>query len=154
MLKTDDESVTDYCTSEGIGFKFNPAHAPDFGCIWEVGVKSAKCLIKGVIALDKNPIKLFADTRPTRPTWRPANVSKSFPSTELPAGDTRQTLPYTRPRSPLRTEGHGPSGSLQPLPPDGSGVKRVSRRDAALSSLINFAFRGRSAGGAPAANLV
>ncbi|XP_062528845.1 uncharacterized protein LOC134200289 isoform X1 [Bombyx mori] len=48
MLKAANESVTDFGLCEGIEFKFNPAYAPNFGGIWEAGVKAAKFHLKRV----------------------------------------------------------------------------------------------------------
>lgn len=48
MLKAANEPVTEFGASEGIEFKFSPAYAPNFGGIWEAGVKAAKFHLKRI----------------------------------------------------------------------------------------------------------
>lgn len=43
------ESVKDYCLSNYIEFKFIPPHAPEFGGLWEAGVKSLKFHLKRIV---------------------------------------------------------------------------------------------------------
>ena len=50
---TRDLTVSDYCASQSIQWKFNPEHAPHFGGLWEVAVKSFKKHLKVVVGETK-----------------------------------------------------------------------------------------------------
>ncbi|GFU17603.1 integrase catalytic domain-containing protein [Trichonephila clavipes] len=42
LLKFPEEKISSYLSSEGISWNFMPARAPNFGGLWEAGVKSFK----------------------------------------------------------------------------------------------------------------
>ncbi|GFX48143.1 integrase catalytic domain-containing protein [Trichonephila clavipes] len=44
-----DEALASYMASEGIDWKFLPPRAPNFGGLWEAGVKSFKFYLKRVV---------------------------------------------------------------------------------------------------------
>ncbi|GFW20800.1 integrase catalytic domain-containing protein [Trichonephila clavipes] len=44
-----DEALASYMASEGIDWKFLPPRAPNFGGLWEAGVKSVKFYLKRVV---------------------------------------------------------------------------------------------------------
>lgn len=49
MLKASHDPVNEFACSNGIEFKFNPAYSPNFGGIWESGVKAAKYHLKRIV---------------------------------------------------------------------------------------------------------
>nr|XP_015915288.2 uncharacterized protein LOC107445418 [Parasteatoda tepidariorum] len=49
MINCPDETLASYFTNEGIDWKFIPPRSPNFGGIWEAGVKSFKFHLKRVI---------------------------------------------------------------------------------------------------------
>ncbi|XP_061724911.1 uncharacterized protein LOC133530870 [Cydia pomonella] len=49
MLKASQEPVNGFASSNGIDFKFSPAYSPNFGGLWEAGVKAAKFHLKRVV---------------------------------------------------------------------------------------------------------
>jgi hypothetical protein len=48
VLRSSRHPVSDYATNEAIHFKFIPAYAPNFGGIWEAGVRAAKFHLKRI----------------------------------------------------------------------------------------------------------
>lgn len=48
MLQTYNQSVSEFAREEGITFKFIPPYSPNFGGIWEAGVKAAKFHLKRI----------------------------------------------------------------------------------------------------------
>ncbi|XP_047992482.1 uncharacterized protein LOC125231164 [Leguminivora glycinivorella] len=48
LVKSSRQSVTNFANEEGIRFMFSPAYSPNFGGIWEAGVKSAKHHLKRI----------------------------------------------------------------------------------------------------------
>lgn len=49
LLKSFNREVAEFACDEGIIFKFSPAYSPNFGGIWEAGVKAAKFHLKRII---------------------------------------------------------------------------------------------------------
>ncbi|XP_061724312.1 uncharacterized protein LOC133530418 [Cydia pomonella] len=49
MLKASQEPVNGFASSNGIDLKFSPAYSPNFGGLWEAGVKAAKFHLKRVV---------------------------------------------------------------------------------------------------------
>ncbi|GFY29798.1 integrase catalytic domain-containing protein [Trichonephila clavipes] len=49
LLKFPEEKLSSYLSSEGISLNFMPPRAPNFGGIWEAGVKSFKFYLKGAV---------------------------------------------------------------------------------------------------------
>jgi transposase InsO family protein len=45
------EEVCVYTASEGITWSFNPPHSPNFGGLWEAGIKSVKTHLKKIIGM-------------------------------------------------------------------------------------------------------
>ena len=43
------QDITDFCSSQGITWKFIPEHSPHFGGLWEAAVKSMKSHLKRVV---------------------------------------------------------------------------------------------------------
>ena len=41
-------TISEFCSSQSIRWKFIPAHAPHFGGLWEAAVKSIKTLLKKI----------------------------------------------------------------------------------------------------------
>ncbi|XP_063545754.1 uncharacterized protein LOC134753747 [Cydia strobilella] len=48
VLRSSRHPVSDYAANESINFKFIPAYAPNFGGIWEAGVRAAKFHLKRI----------------------------------------------------------------------------------------------------------
>ncbi|XP_063363566.1 uncharacterized protein LOC134652324 [Cydia amplana] len=48
VLRSSRHPVSDYAANESINFKFMPAYAPNFGGIWEAGVRAAKFHLKRI----------------------------------------------------------------------------------------------------------
>lgn len=46
FLLVNKEDINNFCSDEGMKFAFIPPYAPNFGELWEAGVKSAKFHIK------------------------------------------------------------------------------------------------------------
>ena len=42
FVKDSDEHISDFCTTQGIPWKFIPEHAPHFDGLWEAAIKSIK----------------------------------------------------------------------------------------------------------------
>ncbi|GFV03141.1 integrase catalytic domain-containing protein [Trichonephila clavipes] len=49
LLKFPEEKLSSYLSSEGIFWNFMPPRAPNFGGLWEAGVKSLKFYLKGAV---------------------------------------------------------------------------------------------------------
>nr|CAH7757847.1 unnamed protein product [Callosobruchus chinensis] len=49
ILRQSCQSITNFCSNQGIEWKFIPAHAPHFGDLWEAGVKFTKFHLKRVL---------------------------------------------------------------------------------------------------------
>ena len=43
------QDITDFCSSQGITWKFLPEHSPHFGGLWEAAVKSMKSHLKRIV---------------------------------------------------------------------------------------------------------
>ncbi|GBM40388.1 hypothetical protein AVEN_270750-1 [Araneus ventricosus] len=59
MVKTPDGVLSGYLSSEGIDWKFLPPRAPNFGGLWEAGVKSFKHHLKRVVGNSKLTFEEF-----------------------------------------------------------------------------------------------
>ncbi|XP_047987210.1 uncharacterized protein LOC125227062 [Leguminivora glycinivorella] len=49
FLKLNTDGIVDFAADKGIEFRFSPAYAPNFGGLWEAGVKSAKFHLNRVL---------------------------------------------------------------------------------------------------------
>ena len=47
------QNISEFCSSQRIGWKFNPERAPHFGGLWEAAVKSLKLHLKKVLGESK-----------------------------------------------------------------------------------------------------
>ena len=53
------ETISDFCSSQGISWKFIPEHAPHFGGLWESAVKSMKTHLRRIISNTKLTFEEF-----------------------------------------------------------------------------------------------
>lgn len=49
FVNTNMDNIVDFASNRGIEFRFSPAYAPNFGGLWEAGVKSAKFHINRIL---------------------------------------------------------------------------------------------------------
>ncbi|GFX28191.1 uncharacterized protein TNCV_15301 [Trichonephila clavipes] len=59
LLKFPEEKLSSYLSSEGISWKFMPPRAPNFGGLWEAGVKSFKFYLKRAVGNLKMTLEEF-----------------------------------------------------------------------------------------------
>ncbi|GFW55283.1 uncharacterized protein TNCV_116691 [Trichonephila clavipes] len=59
LLKFPEEKLSSYLSSEGISWNFRPPRAPNFGGLWEAGVKSFKFYLKRAVGNLKITLEVF-----------------------------------------------------------------------------------------------
>jgi hypothetical protein len=59
LVKTPDETLSHYLTNEGINWRFIPPKSPNFGGLWEAGVKSFKFHLKRVVGSSRLTLEEF-----------------------------------------------------------------------------------------------
>lgn len=59
-LKSSENNILDFCTHEGVEWKFIPSYSPHFGGLWEAGVKSLKFHLKRVVGQAHLTLEEFA----------------------------------------------------------------------------------------------
>ncbi|GFW16815.1 integrase catalytic domain-containing protein [Trichonephila clavipes] len=79
-----DEALASYMASEGIDWKFLPPRAPNFGGLWEAGVKSFKFYLKRVVELGCI----------TDPTIKQQSSERKHPSSPTPKKAKTVKLAY------------------------------------------------------------
>ncbi|GBM22258.1 hypothetical protein AVEN_273443-1 [Araneus ventricosus] len=86
MLKKTDENISEYLASEEIKWKFSPPRSPNFGGLYEAGVKSFKYHLRQVMKNSKvsieeiltiiSQIEGILNSRPLAPlSWDPTDLS-------------------------------------------------------------------------------
>ncbi|CAK1589037.1 unnamed protein product [Parnassius mnemosyne] len=87
QLKTNQEGLATYLESHGTEWHFIPPHAPNFGGLWEAGVKSTKLHLKRVIGestLTFEEMSTLLSQIEACLNSRPITVDSSDPSDPLP----------------------------------------------------------------------